>query len=324
MPVRLDHAVINVLTAMDAAADRFRALGFQTTDRGYHSLGSINHLMVFGNDYLELVGIEPGASKVRAEVATSPIGLNGLVFATDDARALQRRLSDRGVPVGDPLDFSRPVQVDGAEHLARFTTVRVRPDFVCGGRVYFCEHKTPELVWHAPWLQHPNTACGLAEFVLVTDDPAEQARRYALLLDGAQFSGAGQEGMHQGGHDGRSVGSDDGTCDGLFNVLLGDCRLSLMTPALYAARYREAGCSQALVQPLPGGGCMGALSIRVASLDALRARLAQATDAPAVIDTGDTLLVAAHALWDCPLAFVADTAAQADGPGRRIRPPHLA
>ena len=47
MAVRVDHAVINVLTGMDAAVERFRALGFAPTPRGYHPLGSINHLMMF-------------------------------------------------------------------------------------------------------------------------------------------------------------------------------------------------------------------------------------------------------------------------------------
>lgn len=74
MAVRVDHAVINVLTGMDAAVERFGALGFAPTARRHHSLGSINHLMMFEGDYLELVGIEAGATKVRQEVASAPIG----------------------------------------------------------------------------------------------------------------------------------------------------------------------------------------------------------------------------------------------------------
>ena len=44
---RLDHAVINVHMAMDKAESCFQELGFTVTPRGYHSLGSINHLMIF-------------------------------------------------------------------------------------------------------------------------------------------------------------------------------------------------------------------------------------------------------------------------------------
>jgi hypothetical protein len=283
MTVRVDHAVINVLTGMDAAAGRFAALGFAPTARGYHSLGSINHLMMFGRDYLELVGIEPGAKKVREEVASSPIGLNGLVFATGDARALHARLAAAGVPVLDPLDFSRPVVIDGKEQVAAFTTVRVDPGFVQGGRVYYCEHKTPELVWHRPWLVHPNGAQGLAEFVVVSSDPAQEARRYEALLDGARF------------------GAPD--AQGELSVDLEGFRLVLMAPSRYIARYGEAGCSRAAAVQSQGGGCMGALAIRVASLAALRTLLAQDLHDGRVLDRGERLLVPAAGLWDCPLEF---------------------
>ena len=54
------------------------------------------------------------------------------------------------------MDFSRPVTIDGQEHEASFRTVRLKPDFFGGGRIYFCHHLTPELVWRPEWLNHPN------------------------------------------------------------------------------------------------------------------------------------------------------------------------
>ncbi len=53
----LDHAVINVLYDMDRSHSLFEEIGFTVTPRGSHSLGSINHLMIFGSDYLELIGL---------------------------------------------------------------------------------------------------------------------------------------------------------------------------------------------------------------------------------------------------------------------------
>ena len=282
MAVRVDHAVINVLTGMDAAVERFRALGFAPTPRGYHSLGSINHLMMFERDYLELVGIEPGATKVREEVASAPIGLNGLVFATDDARALHRRLGAQGVPVLDPVDFSRPVIIDGVEHEAAFTTVRVHPDYVPGGRVYYCEHKTPELVWRPQWLVQANAAEGLAEFVVVADDLPTQAERYARLLDGVRFLPA------------QTGGEMFASWDGF--------RLSLMSRERYRARYGAAGCARAARDD--AGGCMGALAVRTRSLAAARACLAEDIRAGRALDRGDRVIIPAAGLWDCVLEFV--------------------
>jgi hypothetical protein len=181
-PALVDHAVINVLTHMDAAVALFQGLGFTVGERGYHSLGSINHLMMFPRDYLELVGIEAGAKVVRREVAESPLGLNGLVFKTPDADACQRELTERGIACEPPLAFSRPVNVDGQEHQARFRTVRLQPGVVPAGRVYFCEHQTPELVWAPDLPAHTNGAVGLSEFVFVTADPAQDASLYERML----------------------------------------------------------------------------------------------------------------------------------------------
>ena len=47
---RLDHTVINVGLKMDAAEARFAQLGFTLMPRGYYSLGSVNHLMMFATD----------------------------------------------------------------------------------------------------------------------------------------------------------------------------------------------------------------------------------------------------------------------------------
>ncbi|MBT7732591.1 MAG: VOC family protein, partial [Rhodospirillaceae bacterium] len=58
--MRLDHVVINVRADMDVAEATFRDLDFTVTPRGYHTLGSINHLMIFETDYLELIGIPEG------------------------------------------------------------------------------------------------------------------------------------------------------------------------------------------------------------------------------------------------------------------------
>ena len=86
-PPAIDHVVIDARDSLDAAASAFAALGFQLTPRGYHTLGSANHLAMFATDYLELLGFGAGGAS-RPELATFPIGLNGLVFKTADADAV--------------------------------------------------------------------------------------------------------------------------------------------------------------------------------------------------------------------------------------------
>ena len=47
--LKLDHLVINVKEEMDEAYKLFSQLGFLLTPIGFHSLGSINHSMMFNH-----------------------------------------------------------------------------------------------------------------------------------------------------------------------------------------------------------------------------------------------------------------------------------
>ena len=174
----LDHVVVNVLRGMDKAAAIFAALGFQLTPLGRHSLGSINHLMMTPGGYLELVGVPP-EGKQRQEVLDSPFGLNGLVLKSDDADATYARLEAAGLAPSPPVAFSRPVEIDGQALDARFRTVRVPAARFPAGRVYFCEHLTPELVWRPEWLSHPNGFVRLDRIEVVSGEPQVNAAAYA-------------------------------------------------------------------------------------------------------------------------------------------------
>jgi len=57
--MEFDHAVVVVHDQMDQAVERFRAMGFFVTERGHHSLGTINHLIILDNSYIELLGYLP-------------------------------------------------------------------------------------------------------------------------------------------------------------------------------------------------------------------------------------------------------------------------
>ena len=181
MSVAIDHVVINARDTLDVALLQFEKLGFHLTPRGHHSLGTSNNLAIFSNDYLELLGVEPekvASVKVR-EPFDHPLGLTGLVFKTQDSEALWNDLSARGVALegSEPRAFFRPVQLpDGNVQDARFRTVRIAPELFQFGRVFFCHHLTPDLVWRPEWQTHENGATAIAEFAFVTPDPAETAK----------------------------------------------------------------------------------------------------------------------------------------------------
>ena len=179
---RFDHAAIAVRDRMDEAQAAFARLGFTLTPRGHHTLGSINHLIVLGETYLELIGFPPGQPDARPELRDAPIGLNGLVFRSDDAQRTHDACAARGAPVTPVQSFSRPVAIDGETRDARFRTVRTLPGASPCGRLYFCEHLTPELVWRPRWQAHENGALELLEVRVSARDPVAEARLYRSLL----------------------------------------------------------------------------------------------------------------------------------------------
>ncbi len=164
----LDHVVVNVRDRLDEAHETYRRLGFTMTPRGHHTLGSMNHLAIFGTEYLELIAARPGDTG-RPEILQSPIGLNGLVFGTEDSDAVYAALDAAGIAAEPPLQFSRPVELTSGARDATFRTVRLKPGVIEAGRVYFCHHFTRDLVWRDEWRHHANGVVGC--------DPCRDRRR---------------------------------------------------------------------------------------------------------------------------------------------------
>ena len=218
---RLDHVVIDCRDRMDEAARVYRSLGFQLTERSRHTLGSVNHLAVFDTDYLELLGFEPGAGTIRPDIAAFPVGMNGLVFSTDQPDALGNDLRSRDVPVEDPQSFSRPVSLAAGSqdaHEAKFRVVRLRPGTASFGRVYFCHHLTPDLVWRPEWRQHPNGALAVQRILIAARDPAASSDLFRRMF----------------GPDSVQAGSD-----GSWTLAAGPVQVALVTPEQLAQRLGD-------------------------------------------------------------------------------------
>jgi hypothetical protein len=174
MKAQLDHLVVDVHDRLDEGAAKWRALGFHVTPRGRHSLGSANHLMIFGTDYLELLGWEAGAA-TRPDLGGFPVGLNGLVFRDWDHASTYAEMKRNGVPVLEPRSFIRPVGLEDGSIAgdAAFTTTRLEGRTGFDGRTYFCQHDTPELVWRDDWRKHPNGVTEVSRVVIAAADPAK-------------------------------------------------------------------------------------------------------------------------------------------------------
>ena len=185
----IDHIVVDVRDRMEEGARRYRALGFTLTPMGKHSLGSANHLAILGRDYIELLGTDIPGGALRPDLAGFPVGLNGLVFLARESDRLQAAQQGRGVPVQGVLNFFRPVEYpDGSKANAQFNVVRLDLGAAFDGRMYWCEHLTPEHVWRPEWQEHANGAQGVARVVIAVRDPARQAALFMRIFGPAHLS----------------------------------------------------------------------------------------------------------------------------------------
>lgn len=198
MAVQLDHLVVDVRDRMEEAVRRYQALGFRLTPRGRHSLGSANHLVILGTDYLELLGTDLPGGELRPDLAGFPVGANGLVFRGQDLLSLYPKQQAREVPVQQPLSFHRPVGLEDGSSAgdARFTVLRLEPRCCFDGRVYWCEHFTPELVWRKEWQEHPNGALAVCRVLLAAAEPARPTGMLERMFGpGALVTGADRQTM---------------------------------------------------------------------------------------------------------------------------------
>ncbi|CAN7721240.1 VOC family protein [Pseudorhodoferax sp. LjRoot39] len=256
----LDHLVVMV-RHLDPAADQWRALGFTLSPRGTHSahLGSGNYTVMFGVDYVELLGIlhdTPLNAASRAFLDRRGEGIERAAFTTSDAAAGVQALRARGMDVQDPVAFSRPVDLPGGGRAeAAFKVfhwpVEQRPADL---RIFACQHLTRDVVWLPELQAHPNSATGIVCTEIVTPQPAEAAAQLARLIDGsAQSCEAGVR-----------VATAPGRGDFLF-----------LTHDAFVARRPSARR-----EALPAEGAV-ALVLRVTDL----ARAARSAGAAAVVDT---------------------------------------
>jgi catechol 2,3-dioxygenase-like lactoylglutathione lyase family enzyme len=176
----IDHAVI-LVRDLDKAQKSYARMGFTLTPRGFHTLGSQNHCIMFGRDYLELLAVPRPHPALQAftDFLAQGEGLGALALATDDAGGLHAELAADGIAADAPLDFSRPVADLGE---ARFRIVQLPRETSPGCLMFACQHFTRQLVWRPELVRHAVGATQIAAVAVVVEDTVRAASTYANLF----------------------------------------------------------------------------------------------------------------------------------------------
>ncbi|MEQ1756266.1 MAG: VOC family protein [Micropepsaceae bacterium] len=180
---RLDHVIIAV-RSLDAAATTFRKLGFTLTPRGLHEgKGTGNHCIMFGNTYIELLGIvdETGTKgRLGQRVNERGEGGMGIAYGADDADTTYAALRAAGVEAEAPNDLSRPLDLDGKRDIVRFRNIMLPGLRLTDTMQFVCTHLTPELTRaRREWQLHPGGATAVAEVIIAASDVAAESAQLA-------------------------------------------------------------------------------------------------------------------------------------------------
>ncbi|MEU8896965.1 VOC family protein [Nocardia sp. NPDC048505] len=184
---------------LDELERRYTALGFTLSPRSRHLLAAApgrppvpsctaNHCALFGDSYIELLGIvddtAPDPWHTRA-IAARYEGFRLLNFDTADADAADRRLRAAGLATSGVLDLEREVGTEAGPRVLRARAVHVDPRSTPEVHLGVAQHLTREYAHQPRYLGHANGARGIAAVTIVvaTAEMPAILDRYARITD---------------------------------------------------------------------------------------------------------------------------------------------
>lgn len=183
----IDHPL---LATHDIAGlrDRLISLGFNMTEIGQHPWGTSTSLAMFNGCLLEIMGVYD-ASLINEIPAgdfrfgrhvydhlqhREGVALSALHSTDSVADALAAMAA--GYDVAGHLEFGRDVTLPDGRADRTKTTLALLPDPDFPRLSFFlCQQHRPDLIYVPEWLEHPNSAYGIAGVTILADQAAQNA-----------------------------------------------------------------------------------------------------------------------------------------------------
>jgi len=190
----IDHIIIGVRD-LEAARSSWSRLGFTLTPRGRHiGQGTANYCIMFGRDYLELLGFverDEHAHRLETFLAQREGAMSVAFAPARDAESTAAFLASRGLHPSAPRALGRALELPEGAVMPRFSLLNLPPEETPALDCFICGHLTPELVRHPDWLAHPNGVTGIKAVHLVADNPHALAPAYRRLCGDDRISEKG-------------------------------------------------------------------------------------------------------------------------------------
>ena len=181
----IDHVIVGVRD-LERARMGWTRLGFALSPRGRHiGRGTANYCIMFGSDYIELLGIvDPNDFVRRLDTFLGQReGLMAAAFAPalppDELRAV---LLQRGLHPSEPRALGRQLELPEGTVVPRFSLISLPSEETPGLDSFISAHLTPELMRRPEWLDHPNSAAGIKGIHVLVENTAALLEPYDRLF----------------------------------------------------------------------------------------------------------------------------------------------
>jgi hypothetical protein len=196
-PAHIDSINHVGMVARDLAATVacYEAMGFMLTPYSPHSgawkpgepvqtFRSGNRCVMFAKNYLEILANEDPAqpSPRLAGYLKHHQGAHIICFNTEDAHAVEERLSGAGIRTSGVIPLQREIDTPDGVRTAKFERIQFAPEDSPEGYIQAARHLTPEYIYQRRYIAHPNGCSELSDTIVVTDDLEGFARKYARYL----------------------------------------------------------------------------------------------------------------------------------------------
>jgi len=187
----IDHPLVAVRN-MDKACDDFARLGFFINPRHHHPWGTDNHLLMFPENFIEVISIYDDSKldqknangfafgRFISDSIERKEGLALVALHSENAREDHQLIERRQVENQGLVDFHRIAhRPDGSEEEAIVSLVMlINTDFPAVSH-FFCHQHKPHLIWEKSWMTHPNGANAITKVTYVAEDPAALYSRFS-------------------------------------------------------------------------------------------------------------------------------------------------
>jgi hypothetical protein len=181
----IDHVIVGVRD-LERARMGWTRLGFALSPRGRHiGQGTANYCIMFGSDYIELLGIvDPNDFVQRLDTFLAQReGLMAAAFAPAlPPEELRVELLRRQLHPSEPRALGRQLELAEGAVVPRFSLISLPSEETPGLDSFICAHLTPELMRRPEWLDHPNGTKGLKGIHVLVENTAALLEAYDRLF----------------------------------------------------------------------------------------------------------------------------------------------